>query len=215
MDHAYLVRILFRKPIIENLQCSEPFIINFAFDRYFLLAQCWLSKITFIDNINSYTHMNDINIILSFVSLVLICLIQSLLRNVSFSHLKNPYQWFCWGRRIFVPFPSPSLLNQVARATVCPPVQTSYDPPHISTFSVHLFNFFVCTGFSFFLGMKFTSVRPEHRWSTSWYGLQAYIWCKSNLRIIIVIDQRRYDNKTSSMHTPMNNCKYQLCSYNN
>ena len=167
MDHAYLVRILFRKPIIENLQCSEPFIINFAFDCYFLLSECSLSKITFIDNINSYTHMNDIKIILSFVSLVLICLIQSLLRNVSFSHLKNPYQWFCWGRRIFVLFLSSSILNQVVCATVCRPVEIFYDPRHILMFSVHLFNFFVCTGFSFFLGMKFTSVRPEHRRSTS------------------------------------------------
>ncbi|CAF1389176.1 unnamed protein product [Adineta ricciae] len=132
-----------------------------------LETQCSLSKVTFIDNINSYTHMNDINIILSFVSLVLICLIQSLLWNVSSDHLKNSYRWFCWGRRILVLFLSSSILNQVVCATTCRPVEIFYDPRHILMFSLHLFNFFVCNGFSFFLGVKFSSIRPEHRRSTS------------------------------------------------
>ncbi|UJR38334.1 hypothetical protein I4U23_031004 [Adineta vaga] len=131
-----------------------------------LEIRCLLSPITFTDNVSSYTSMNDINVILCFISLFLICFVQSYFDNISWKYLKNPYQWYCWGRRILIFFVSSSILNQMIGATACRPVEIFYDFQHILMFTLQLFNFLNCNGFAFFLGVKYASVKYEHRVST-------------------------------------------------
>ncbi|CAF1044228.1 unnamed protein product [Adineta ricciae] len=128
--------------------------------------RCFLS-LTVPIKIKNYMDMIFFNVLLCVAYFNLIMCVQQSSIHTPPKSLGNPYRWFCWGRRILVLFLSSSILNQVVCATACRPVEIFYDPRHIFMFSVHLFNFFVCTGFSFFLGVKFTSIRPEHRRSTS------------------------------------------------
>jgi hypothetical protein len=60
-----------------------------------------------------------------------------------------------------------SVCNQMVSATACRPIEILYNLRYISMIMVQLVGFFICLLFSFFLGIKFASIKSVHRLSTS------------------------------------------------
>ncbi len=140
---------------------------NICIGIYLLIERCSLSLTVPVDNISSYMYMNVINISLCIGSLLFTALIQSSFNNVSPKYLKNPYHWFCWCRKILILFVISSVCNQMVSATACRPIEILYNLRYISMIMVQLVGFFICLLFSFFLGIKFASIKSVHRLSTS------------------------------------------------
>ena len=134
----------------------------------FSVERCSLSLPNSVHNMNSYMSMNLIGNILCFVLWISLIIVQVLFNNISVKSLENPFRWFCWCRKILVFFILSSISNQLASATACRPIEILFDFRHISMIMIQLLGFFFCLFYSFFLGVKFASIRPSHRlWSSS------------------------------------------------
>lgn len=128
---------------------------------FFFLERCFLSVTNSIHNINSYTYMNIINFILCVVFLVSNIVTQALLNDASEKYLENPSRWFYWFRTILIVSVISYVCNQVNTITACRPIEILYDLRHILMIIVQLHGFSICLAFSFFLGVKFASVKSS------------------------------------------------------
>ena len=105
--------------------------------------------------------MYIINIILCIVFLMSNILTQTLFNDASEKYLENPSRWFCWFRTILIHCVISSVCNQVNTITACRPIEILYDLRHILMIIVQLLGFFICLSLSFFLGVKFASVKSS------------------------------------------------------
>ncbi|CAM4843298.1 unnamed protein product [Rotaria magnacalcarata] len=133
-------------------------------DEWTFAERCSLSPTkNHIKNIHSYTSMNIINSILCLCSMISMVLAQWFFKEVSPVHFSNLYRWFCWCRKILIYLICSSIFNQLASAAACRPIEILYDLRYQSMIIVQLVGFFICLLFSFFLGIKFASVKSKHR----------------------------------------------------
>ena len=82
--------------------------------------------------------------------------------NVSRDELVEPYQWFCWCRKMVICLVCSSICNQLVNALSCRPIEIAYDIRYLSMLIVQILGFFICLLFSFFLGVKYASVKVKH-----------------------------------------------------
>lgn len=117
----------------------------------------------YITNKNGYVYMNFMDILLCLVAYFCITSIQYSLNNDSSKSLENPYKWFCWFRKILISYIISNVCIQLISVTTCRHINILYDFRYISMIILQLTGFFICLLFSFFLGVKFAAIRPEHR----------------------------------------------------
>jgi hypothetical protein len=128
---------------------------------YIFLEQCIHSSLISVDNVHSYTSMSILIILLYFGSILSSVLAECFYSYVFRHQLMRPYQWFCWCRKIFICLVCNSIGNQLVNALSCRPINILYDIRYLSMLAVQILGFFVCLLFSFFLGVKYASVKNK------------------------------------------------------
>jgi hypothetical protein len=131
------------------------------FSFYLFTERCTLSSSITIDNMSRYGSMQWLVLSLCLCCYVLLIGSQYLYINFSRNELVTPYRWFCWCRKIFVCLVSASICNQLASVLGCRPIDIIYDIRYISMFIVQIIGFFICLLFTFFLGVKYASVKSR------------------------------------------------------
>jgi len=123
------------------------------------VKRCTLSSSVPINNLNSYAFMQYLVILLCVCSYLLLVTSQWLYLAFFHALLLDPYQWFCWCRKIFICLVISSICNQLASVLGCRPIEILYDIRYISMIIVQIIGFFISLLFAFFLGVKYASVK--------------------------------------------------------
>ncbi|CAF3665442.1 unnamed protein product [Rotaria socialis] len=145
-----------------------------AYAKRCLLVPPSLLSVTSIDNINSYKSMKILIVLLIGGSYIFMMGAHIISTPESDFPLENPYMWFCWCLKILIYLVGSSICHQLASALACRPMEILYDLRYISMLIMQISGFFICLSFAFLLGVKFASIKTEHRLS------------KCSTRVIIV-----------------------------
>lgn len=126
---------------------------------YLFAEECTPSSPVCATKIRSYLFMRILVGFLYGGSYILVIQMFPLFKGISYDQLVNPCQWFCWCRKILIYLVISSICNQLGSILICRPIDILYDVRYISMIIVQIIGFVICLLFTFFLGVKYASVK--------------------------------------------------------
>lgn len=128
----------------------------------FLIDRCTLSTSITMDDLLSHEYMPWIFSVLCLCSTGTSYASQLVYRSISYEQLVQPYQWFCWCRKIIIYLAISSISIQLVSLLTCRPIEIFYDVRYIIMTIVQVADFFVCLFFAFCLGVKYATIESQH-----------------------------------------------------
>lgn len=163
LTEVQLRRLAFTSEYLWSFHMKEIFDpMNFINPRCLIILfeeRCTLSSSISIEDTSRYISMQLVVLLLCaccYLS-VMVCIYFYL--HFSRNELMTSYRWFCWCRKMFFCLVIGSLCNQLASVLGCRPIDVIYDIRYIFMFIVQTIGFFICLLWTFFLGVKYASVK--------------------------------------------------------